>query len=264
MRSSVTKIATNSRTVCSASMILGFIFSKRAAGPRKHGVTAPRRKYYTGCPFSIGMLPMNSNVKNMLGLRFGKLLVIERGPGIDKFRSALWICKCDCGMVKTISSRLLNMKRHVKSCGCLVTARRSVSSERVREIWRLMHRRCYQRNHLSYKKYGALSIKVCDRWRVFSNFFEDMGEPPTEQHTLDRIDGARDYEPDNCRWATFTEQNCNRKNNVWIDFYGHRVVLSEACRRLGIHTSGGLSRKIRANPILVGPPSPFIKEGRPG
>lgn len=76
--------------------------------------------------------------------------------------------------------------------------------------------RCTNPNSSNYMYYGGRGIKVCDRWLGkggFSNFLIDMGEKPTTEHTLDRIDLNGDYEPSNCKWSTKHEQMANRSNS---------------------------------------------------
>ena len=68
--------------------------------------------------------------------------------------------------------------------------------------WAHMLSRCYNPKAHSYRWYGGKGIRVCDRWRDFGNFIADMGEKP-QGLTLDRIDSAKDYSPDNCRWTTW-------------------------------------------------------------
>jgi hypothetical protein len=76
--------------------------------------------------------------------------------------------------------------------------------------WRGMLGRCYDPVNASYFNYGDKGVKVCRRWWDFDAFVEDMGERP-EGKTLDRIDSAGDYRPENCRWATVKEQQRKRK-----------------------------------------------------
>ena len=83
--------------------------------------------------------------------------------------------------------------------------------------WRAMKDRCYNRRCKSYPNYGGRGITVCPQWEnSFENFFADMGLKPTSSHSIDRKDNNGNYEPDNCRWATITEQNQNTRRTINI------------------------------------------------
>lgn len=113
-------------------------------------------------------------------------------------------------------------------------------------IWLNMRGRCTNSNVPEYKHYGGRGISVCDRWKEkdkgFDNFLEDMGERP-EGLTLDRINNDGNYEPSNCRWATWSQQMLNRR---------HKLA-STGLR--GIYFSNGKYQaryKINGHPISLG------------
>lgn len=87
--------------------------------------------------------------------------------------------------------------------------------------------RCESPSHPKFLKYGAIGISVCDRWHSFDAFFDDMGHPPSSNHSIDRIDNKGNYEPENCRWATRSEQQNNRSVNHHIVIGGVSRTISE-------------------------------------
>jgi len=101
--------------------------------------------------------------------------------------------------------------------------------------WNAMKERCTNPNHISYKNYGGRGITVCERWlKSFKNFLEDMGEKPSDEYTIDRIDTNGNYEPSNCRWATDVEQARNRRTNHYITYNGKKQCLADWAEDLGI------------------------------
>lgn len=82
-----------------------------------------------------------------------------------------------------------------------------------------MKSRCHNPQHSRYAEWGGRGITVCERWRnSFANFLADMGELPSPFHSIDRIDPDGNYEPSNCRWATRSEQQRNRRDSTMLTF----------------------------------------------
>ena len=127
--------------------------------------------------------------------------------------------------------------------------------------WALMWSRCTNPAHIGYQHYGARGITVCDRWKVFEMFVEDMGERPP--HTsLDRINNNGNYEPSNCRWATKDQQHNNRSNHRFIHVYGERMRLQEASRRFGINVHTLINRIYSGWDETKAATYPVIRTGR--
>lgn len=104
----------------------------------------------------------------------------------------------------------------------------------VHRIWLGLFDRCERPTATGYQWYGGRGIRVADCWRSFEVFLADMGEPPTRQHTLDRIDSAGHYEPGNCRWATRKEQMRNQTRNRWVTFGTETMCVKDWADRYGL------------------------------
>lgn len=84
-------------------------------------------------------------------------------------------------------------------------------------VWQNMRRRCHYPGYASFHRYGGRGISICDRWESYDNFLADMGERPSNLYSLDRIDNDGNYTPENCRWATRTQQQRNTCQTVLND-----------------------------------------------
>lgn len=200
----------------------------------------------------------------MTGRRFERLLVIVRYDS-DKRGKARWFCRCDCGKETIVCGDKLR-NGSTKSCGCYLADIRprlhvthGMSKYRVYRIWHKIRERCYKKKDKIYPLYGGRGIKMCERWKIFENFLKDMGFPPTNHHSIDRIDTNGNYEPSNCRWATAIEQQNNRRNNVRLTHKGETKTMAEWSRIYGIRMAT-LSQRIKKNwPVsdaLETPPDP--------
>ena len=115
--------------------------------------------------------------------------------------------------------------------------------------WDSMKTRCNPKtkNEADQRYYVAAGIKVCERWNDFRMFLADMGERPSKQHSIDRIDPAGDYEPGNCRWATQTEQIRSRRNTIMVELNGEALPLATAIEKYKPPLSyAGITKRLRS------------------
>lgn len=168
----------------------------------------------------------NQPVGDLTGVRCNRLVVIRyNGNG-------RWVCRCDCGNETRVRTYYL-VRGKVTSCGCLNTKHGMFNTTEYK-TWANMLDRCYNTNCRHYKNYGGRGITVCDRWRDFKSFYEDMGDRPGKGYSLDRIDNSRGYEKSNCRWTTIDYQANNRRGNHMVTFNDETHTLSEWSRIVNI------------------------------
>lgn len=168
--------------------------------------------------------------KDLTGESFGKWTVLRLDESSDEVR---WICRCECGTVRSVSRRSLTsgrtlscgectrpeavakaMKKRVYKLNADIPAR----ADRLYRVWGSMKARCFNKNAPDYPRYGGRGITVCDEWRdSFPSFKEwalaagyDYGAPRMAC-TLDRIDNDGPYSPDNCRWVSMKKQIKNQR-----------------------------------------------------
>ncbi len=181
---------------------------------------------------SCGCL-MKKNVQ--IDKKYGRLKIIKEIPTLAGKKRKV-CCICDCG--KKVIIQLGNLvSGHSKSCGCLrreltkkYNKKHGMTGTREHQTWCHIIQRCFDKKIPQYKNYGGRCIKVCDRWlgkNGFENFYKDMGDRPSPNHSIDRIDNDGDYAPENCRWATMKEQQNNRNNNIFVSMNGVKISMND-------------------------------------
>lgn len=171
---------------------------------------------------------------DITGKKYNKLTVISFYDIKDK--KSRWLCECDCGKQKIIYAKDLK-SNNTKSCGCLRNIKKYDDKtknfiKRLQYIFYHMKQRCYDKNNAGYKYYGNKGITICDEWlKDINNFYNwAINNGYQENLTIERINVNGNYEPNNCRWITKTEQGYNRSNSILYTINGETKCLSEWCK----------------------------------
>lgn len=168
-----------------------------------------------------------------LNITFNSLTVIgnRKTVVIGKIKRTVVDCICICG--KKIETTLHHvMKGHTKSCGCVCIGKRTHNKSKhpLYKIWDAMRYRCQNEKSISFERYGARGIGVCDEWNnSFEPFYDwAMANGWNIDLQIDRIDNNMGYSPENCRCVTPKENSRNRRDNVFVNVDGNNMILAAA------------------------------------
>jgi len=189
---------------------------------------------YTQQDVDIHPIPTNVRFRDFTNKAFGKITVLGFA-GQTKTRQRLWWCKCECGNIAKPSGSGL---QKMYSCGCeRHITRRTHGKSHSPEHRAYFHakNRCQNPNDTSYDRYGERGIEF--RFASFEEFYEEMGDRPSDLHSLERIDNDGHYEVGNLKWATGREQGQNKRNNNIVTFNGKTQCIAEWERELGCRRS---------------------------
>ena len=173
---------------------------------------------------------------NLVGKKFGRLLVIEKAESLNG--KTRWLCRCDCGKERIVYSTSLK-SGNTQSCGCYKTenAKRLYSSVRQRDkrlyaVWNGIKQRCLNRNCQTYKNYGGRGIKMDSEWANNYKSFYDwaMRSGYRSGLEIDRIDNNEDYCEANCRFVDKETQANNKRNVALYTIDGVTKSLSQWCK----------------------------------
>ena len=171
---------------------------------------------------------------DITGEKYNKLKVISFYDITNN--GSRWLCECDCGKQKVIAASQLK-RGTTKSCGCLRSTKKyndetKAFRKRLQYIYYQMKQRCYDKNNPAYNHYGARGINICEEWlndiNVFISWALENGY--NRELTIERINVNGNYEPNNCKWITKTQQEYNKTNSVLYTINGATKCLSEWCK----------------------------------
>ena len=174
-----------------------------------------------------------------IGKRYYRLVAIGIGEK-NKFGRNQIVSICDCGNIVHSDRCKLEIGK-IKSCGCYNRDRWSSAAFKHGQCyteeyktWSRMKTRCFNKNRADYKLYGERGIAVHPSWLSFETFLKDMGPKPSRIHTIERINNSKGYSAGNCKWATQSDQQNNKRTNRFIRFNGKTLTLAQWGRETGL------------------------------
>jgi predicted nucleic acid-binding Zn finger protein len=179
--------------------------------------------------------PKVGNFVNLTNQIFGRLTVLAYVGSVNGY--ACWTCSCSCGEQSVVKSTNLRCG-HTVSCGCrgrTVRLTHGMSDSPEYEAFQSAKIRCTNPSDAAFKDYGERGIEF--RFESFAQFFAHIGKRPTTKHSLDRKDVNGHYEIGNVRWATPSQQQRNRRDNVFITYQGQTSTRVEWSEKTGIRAS---------------------------
>lgn len=206
--------------------------------------------------------------KDFAGQKIGNVYVIGplHQPGKKKL---FWHCRCDCGNEFLSTSYQLSHNNTVACFDCIRKERADVKrthgmyGTRIYRTWQGMLNRCASSGNYG-KYYHHKGITVCDEWKRFESFYEwAMASGYNDTLTIDRIDCSKGYFPENCRWASWKEQNRNKTNSIMVTIDDVTKNLSDWCEMYGISYQLARQRITRGVDPLKALTTPPTKGGVP-
>lgn len=172
------------------------------------------------------------------GETFGKIAAISDGYIVGSNEKCMF--ECECGDRKELFvSNVIRTNQKSFRCKCFKQKANmrthGKSGSRVYNSYRNMIARCYNPKSERYPNYGARGIRVCKSWLdSFANFYSDMGDPPSSNHTLGRKCNDSNYCPSNCEWETQEEQDYNKQNTIKFFIEGEEMTVLSASKKFSI------------------------------
>lgn len=172
--------------------------------------------------------------KDKTGQTSGTFRVTGRSHQDDVGRW-FWKMECTCGNTKVVAGNQIQLRGHCLICAIHPNQTHGMRYTPEYSVWNGMRRRCEEVSNKDYPRYGGAGVTVSDEWHNFENFIKDMGPRPSRLHQIDRINTTGPYSKENCRWATMSENQSNRKKSSWWMIQGIKFLnCGEAAKHFNV------------------------------